>query len=206
VQLVRNGGGIPVGVVSSEAREKLARELGCAAVINRESLGDGGLDGPKGWRRLGEEIRRQAGEDPHIVFERSGRETFGASVYVARRGGTIVTCGSSTGYQHEYDNRHLWMKLKRIVGSHGANYRESWEVNRLITLGMGGARAGPGLPAGRGRRGHPGGAAGPPPRQDVSAVPHARPRSGRRGPGRPRPGRGAPAAAVPGGVRIPAAS
>jgi crotonyl-CoA reductase len=136
VQLVRNGGGIPVGVVSSEAREKLARELGCAAVINRESLGDGGLDGPKGWRRLGEEIRRQVGEDPHIVFEHSGRETFGASVYVARRGGTIVTCGSSTGYQHEYDNRHLWMKLKRIVGSHGANYRESWEANRLITLGM----------------------------------------------------------------------
>jgi crotonyl-CoA reductase len=135
VQLVRNGGGIPVGVVSSPAREKLALDLGCAAVINRQALGDGGLAGPKGWRRLGEEIRRQVGEDPHIVFEHSGRETFGASVYVARRGGTVVTCGSSTGYQHEYDNRHLWMKLKRIVGSHGANYREAWEMNRLITLG-----------------------------------------------------------------------
>jgi D-arabinose 1-dehydrogenase-like Zn-dependent alcohol dehydrogenase len=46
-----------------------------------------------------------------------------------------VTCGSSTGYLHEYDNRHLWMKVKRIVGSHGANYRESWDMNRLITLG-----------------------------------------------------------------------
>lgn len=136
VQLVRNGGGIAVGVVSSPAKEKLARELGCAAVINRENLGDDGLAGPKGWRRLGEEIRRQVGEDPHIVFEHSGRETFGASVYVTRRGGTIVTCGSSTGYQHEYDNRHLWMKVKRIIGSHGANYRESWEINRLITLGM----------------------------------------------------------------------
>ena len=85
---------------------------------------------------LGEEIRRQVGEDPHIVFEHSGRETFGASVYVARRGGTVVTCGSSTGYEHAYDNRHLWMKLKRIIGSHGANYAESWETNRLVTLGM----------------------------------------------------------------------
>jgi crotonyl-CoA reductase len=137
VQLVRNGGGIPVGVVSSPAKARLARELGCEGVVNREDLGDsGGLGDVKGWRRLGEEIRRQVGEDPHIVFEHSGQETFGASVYVARRGGTVVTCGSSSGYRHQYDNRHLWMKLKKIIGSHGANYHESWEVNRLFTLGM----------------------------------------------------------------------
>jgi crotonyl-CoA reductase len=137
VQLVRNGGGIAVGVVGSVAKEQLARDLGCAGVINRESLAaDGGLTGVKGWRRLGEEIRRQVGEDPHIVFEHSGQDTFGASVYVARRGGTVVTCGSSSGYDHHYDNRHLWMKVKRIVGSHGANYREAWEMNRLVTMGM----------------------------------------------------------------------
>jgi len=135
VQLVSNGGGIPVGVVSSDTKAELARELGCAAVVNRENL-DHSLTSVKGWRQLGEEIRRQVGEDPHIVFEHSGRETFGASVYVARRGGTVVTCGSSTGYQHEYDNRHLWMKVKRIVGSHGANYQEAWEANRLVQLGM----------------------------------------------------------------------
>jgi crotonyl-CoA reductase len=134
VQLVRNGGGVPVGVVGTDARAELARELGCAAVINRKELGD--LTDIKGWRRLGEEIRRQVGEDPHIVFEHSGRETFGASVYVARRGGAVVTCGSSSGYEHGYDNRHLWMKVKRIVGSHGANYAESWETNRLVKLGM----------------------------------------------------------------------
>jgi crotonyl-CoA reductase len=28
------------------------------------------------------------------------------------------------------------MNLKRIIGSHFANYRESWEANRLITKGM----------------------------------------------------------------------
>jgi crotonyl-CoA reductase len=33
---------------------------------------------------------------------------------------------------HEYDNRYLWMNLKRIIGSHFANYREAWEANRLI--------------------------------------------------------------------------
>ncbi|MFJ8586498.1 crotonyl-CoA carboxylase/reductase, partial [Streptomyces sp. NPDC093595] len=31
--------------------------------------------------------------------------------------------------------RYLWMSLKRIVGSHFANYREAWEANRLIAKG-----------------------------------------------------------------------
>ncbi|GAA1739578.1 crotonyl-CoA carboxylase/reductase [Nonomuraea bangladeshensis] len=135
VQLVRNGGGIPVGVVGSQEKAELLRRMGCPYVVDRSQL-DGGLADEKGWRRLGAEIRRQVGEDPAIVFEHTGRETFGASVYVARRGGAVVTCGSSSGYAHEYDNRHLWMKLKRIIGSHGANYQECHEVNRLISLGM----------------------------------------------------------------------
>ncbi len=69
------------------------------------------------------------------MFEHPGRETFGASVYVARRGGTIVTCASTSGFLHEYDNRYLWMNLKRIIGSHFANYREAWEANRLVQKG-----------------------------------------------------------------------
>ncbi|MEW9553739.1 crotonyl-CoA carboxylase/reductase [Nonomuraea sp. NPDC050783] len=135
VQLVRNGGGIPVGVVGTPEKAELLRRMGCPHVVDRSQL-DGGLGDEKGWRRLGAEVRRLVGEDPAIVFEHTGRETFGASVYVARRGGAVVTCGSSSGYAHEYDNRHLWMKLKRIIGSHGANYQECHEVNRLISLGM----------------------------------------------------------------------
>jgi crotonyl-CoA reductase len=54
---------------------------------------------------------------------------------VTRKGGTITTCASTSGYLHQYDNRYLWMSLKRIVGSHFANYRESWEANRLVSLG-----------------------------------------------------------------------
>jgi crotonyl-CoA reductase len=37
---------------------------------------------------------------------------------------------------HEYDNRYLWMSLKRIIGSHFANYREAWEANDLISRGL----------------------------------------------------------------------
>ncbi|MEV6617696.1 crotonyl-CoA carboxylase/reductase [Streptomyces sp. NPDC051051] len=138
VQLVLNGGGIPVGVVNSEAKAEVLRSLGCEAVINRETLQDGDptlLERPDGWKKMGKEIRALVGEDPHIVFEHVGRETFAASVFLARRGGTVITCGSSTGYEHVYDNRYLWMRLKRIVGSHGANLHEQCEVNRLFALG-----------------------------------------------------------------------
>ncbi len=135
VQLVRNGGGIAIGVVNSERKAELLERLGCDVVLRRDLLGLDGLSGNEKGKAIGAEIRRALGEDPHIAFDYVGRETFGASVYALRRGGTVVTCGSSTGYQHEFDNRYLWMKLKRIIGSHGANWQESWEMTRLIAQG-----------------------------------------------------------------------
>ena len=140
VQLVRNGGGIPVAVVSSQEKVDLLHSLGVEHVIDRSAEGyqfwrDGKQD-PKEWKRFGGKIRELVGEDPDMVFEHPGRQTFGASVFVAKKGGRIITCASTSGYMHEYDNRYLWMNLKRIVSSHFANYKEAWEANRLVDLGM----------------------------------------------------------------------
>jgi crotonyl-CoA reductase len=141
VQYVLNGGGIPVGVVSSPDKAKILHDMGCEAVIDRKSANykffdDNGDHDEKEWRRLGSDIRDLVGEDPDIVFEHPGRSTFGASMYVAKRGGTVVTCAATSGFMMEFDNRHFWMRLKRLVGSHFANYREAWEANRLIAKGM----------------------------------------------------------------------
>jgi crotonyl-CoA reductase len=141
VQYVLNGGGIPVGVVSSPDKVDLLHELGCEAVIDRKAAGyqfwkDENTQDEGEWRRLGKDIRSLVGEDPHIVFEHPGRQTMGASVFVCARGGTIVTCAATSGYMIEYDNRHLWMKLKSIKSSHFANYREAWDANRLLSKGM----------------------------------------------------------------------
>ncbi|MGH9303884.1 MAG: crotonyl-CoA carboxylase/reductase [Acidimicrobiales bacterium] len=140
VQYVLNGGGIPVGVVSSASKVKLLQGLGCEAAIDRSEQGyrfwaDEHTQDESEWRRLGKDIRALVGEDPDIVFEHPGRQTMGASVFVAKRGGTIVTCAATSGYMIEYDNRHLWMKLKSIKSSHFANYREAYEANRLVRLG-----------------------------------------------------------------------
>jgi crotonyl-CoA reductase len=127
-----------VCVVSSEEKADICRRMGAELIIDRAAEGyrfwsDEHTQNPKEWQRLGKKIRQlTGGDDADIVFEHPGRETFGASVYVARRGGTIVTCASTSGFMHEYDNRYLWMNLKRIIGSHFANYREAWEANRLI--------------------------------------------------------------------------
>jgi crotonyl-CoA reductase len=139
-QYVLNGGGIPVGVVSSEDKVELLHDLGVEHVIDRRAAGykfwaDERTQDESEWRRLGKDIRSLIGEDPTIVFEHPGRQTMGASVFVCARGGTIVTCAATSGYMIEYDNRHLWMKLKSIKSSHFANYREAWDANKLICQG-----------------------------------------------------------------------
>jgi crotonyl-CoA reductase len=140
-QMALNGGATPVCVVSNEEKAEICRRMGAELIINRREEDyrfwkDETTQDPKEWRRFGKRIRElTGGEDVDIVFEHPGRETFGASVYAARKGGTIVTCASTTGFVHEYDNRYLWMNLKRIIGSHFANYREAWEANRLIVKG-----------------------------------------------------------------------
>src|SRR6202000_2923583 len=141
-QFALNGGAIPVCVVSSPRKAEICRRMGAELIIDRAAEGyrfwsDENTQDPKEWKRCGARIRElPGGDDPDIFFEPPGRETFGASVYVARRGGTIVTCASTSGFLHQYDNRYLWMNPKRIVGSHFATYREASEANRLISRGL----------------------------------------------------------------------
>jgi crotonyl-CoA reductase len=141
VQYVLNGGGTPVGVVSSPDKVDLLHEMGCEHVIDRAAAGykfwkDPNTQDESEWRRLGADVRKMTGEDPDIVFEHPGRSTMGASVFLAKRGGTIVTCAATSGYMIEYDNRHLWMKLKTIKSSHFANYAEAFAANRLVCRGQ----------------------------------------------------------------------
>ncbi len=140
VQYVLNGGGTPIGVVSSPERAAILRDMGCEAVIDRAAEGyqfwsDEHTQDESEWRRFGKKIRELTGEDPDIVFEHPGRSTMGASIFAVKRGGTVVTCAATSGYMVEFDNRHFWMKLKRLLSSHFANYAESWAANKLIDQG-----------------------------------------------------------------------
>ena len=144
IQMVRNGGGVPIGIVSSEKKAAVVRKLGCERVIVLERepgkdlfLDESGRTKGRQVLRLKALIRRLTdGEDCDIVFEHTGRSTFAASVAVAKAGGKVVTCGSTSGYNHVFDNRYFWQTVKKIIGSHGANYYEAAQAVRLICKGM----------------------------------------------------------------------
>ena len=139
-QYVLNGGGTPVCVVSTPQKAELLHELGVEHVIDRKAENykfwkDENHQDEAEWRRFGKRIRELAGDDPDIVFEHPGRQTMGASIFACKRGGTVVTCAATAGYMIEFDNRHFWMKLKRLVASHFANYAEAWQANKMIDSG-----------------------------------------------------------------------
>ena len=160
--------GSPSASSTRRRRQRLLEELGCDLVIRRDEMG---LDGARSRARSAGKRDRRGGPRPSSARTRtsssstSARATFWASVFMVRRGGTVVTCGSSTGYEHSFDNRYLWMHVKRIIGSHAREPAGGAGVQPAVRAGHAPAGAVQGLRAGRGRRGRPAAADQPPHRQ-----------------------------------------
>ena len=149
IQLVRQAGGIPVAVVSSVERGEYCVRLGAKGYVNRNDFDHWGrlpdtaddrgmaqwLAGARAfgrafWDVLGE---RRA---PRIVLEHSGAATIPTSMYLCDSAGMVVICGGTTGYNGDVDLRFLWMRQKRLQGSHVASAREAREVTTLIGQGL----------------------------------------------------------------------
>lgn len=144
VQLVAVTGANAIGIVSDQSKADYVMSLGAKAVINRKDFGCWGRlpdvheiaynDYMKEVRRFGRAIWEITGKgnDVDIVFEHPGEMTFPVSCYVAKRGGMVVFCGGTSGYSLTMDARFIWMRQKRIQGSHFANPFQVWEANRLV--------------------------------------------------------------------------
>jgi crotonyl-CoA carboxylase/reductase len=142
VQLCKLVGANAVGVVSSEDKKQMVLDLGAVAAINRNDykfLRTGDETAEEEAARLKESYRFRkelrgifAGKEPNIVFEHVGKATFPTSVLVCSRFGKIVIVGATSGFQLDFDVRHLWMRQKRIIGSHFANAYEATRANQLI--------------------------------------------------------------------------
>jgi crotonyl-CoA carboxylase/reductase len=145
VQLARLLGALPIAVVSSSDKAEMVRSLGAEWIINRKEFDFAYRKNETPERtqkrleetkRFGKEIRRlTGGKDPDVVFEHVGQETFPTSVFVAKRFGKIVICGATSGYDLEFDVRHLWMRQKSILGSHFANAYQAERANELVLEG-----------------------------------------------------------------------
>jgi crotonyl-CoA carboxylase/reductase len=144
-QLCAMTGAQSVGVVNSDEKGELVKQLGAVDFINRNEFAGmmrKGGETPeeekarfKESRRFSKHVKDILGEPPDIVFEHVGMATFPTSVLTVRPFGKVVICAGTTGYNLDFDVRYLWMRQKQIIGSHFANAWECTKANQLIEQG-----------------------------------------------------------------------
>ena len=147
IQLVARAGGRPVAVVSSEEKGRYCEGLGAVGFVNRTGFSHWGVppawDAPdwKAWldgaKAFGKAIWDAVGEkvSPRIVFEHPGQDTIPTSNFVCDRGGMIVICAGTSGYDTMIDVRYLWYLQKRYQGSHLFNDEQAAAFNDLVREG-----------------------------------------------------------------------
>jgi crotonyl-CoA carboxylase/reductase len=141
-QLVKITGAESVGVVSSDQKGDLVKQLGAKEFINRNEFAGmmrkGGETPEQEKERFGvsrafaKRVKEILGDAPDIVFEHVGQATFPTSVFVVKTFGKVVICGATSGFNLDFDVRYLWMRQKQIIGSHFANAWEATKANELI--------------------------------------------------------------------------
>jgi crotonyl-CoA carboxylase/reductase len=148
IQLTKALGGIPVAVVSSDAKGEYVKQLGAKGYLNRKDFNHWGrmpdwtddaayAEWAAGCRAVGKAIWEVLGErrSPNIVFEHPGQDTVPTSIFLVETGGMVVICAGTSGYNADVDLRYLWMRQKRLQGSHFANDKQSYAFNQLVVDG-----------------------------------------------------------------------
>ncbi len=69
------------------------------------------------------------------MFEHPGQDTIPTSIFVCERGGMVVICAGTTGYDTMVDVRYLWYLQKRYQGSHLFNDEQAAAFNDLVREG-----------------------------------------------------------------------
>ena len=144
IQLVNTAGANAIAVISDETKRDFVTQLGAKGVINRKEFDCWGqmptVNTPeyKAWfaeaRRFGKAIWDITGKGNNVdmVFEHPGEATFPVSTFVVKKGGMVVICAGTTGYNLTLDARYLWMHQKRVQGSHFAHLKQAAAANRLM--------------------------------------------------------------------------
>lgn len=106
IQIAKLRGARVIATAGSEGKLVKARELGADETINytRE-------DWPKEVRRL------TNGRGVDVVFEHTGAATWPGSIVSLKKGGRLVTCGATSGFDARTDLRHVFYRHLTILGS-----------------------------------------------------------------------------------------
>ena len=144
IQLINTAGANAIGVISDEDKRDFVMDLGAKGVINRKDFTCWGqmptvnTDEYAEWfkeaRRFGKAIWDITGKGVSVdmVFEHPGEATFPVSTFVVKRGGMVVICAGTSGYNCTFDVRHMWSHQKRLQGSHFAHLKQAAAANKLM--------------------------------------------------------------------------
>src|SRR5437899_7060000 len=110
IQIARQLGGRVITTASNEAKAALAKHLGAEFVIDTND--------PK-WPGEVRKITQRHGVD--VILEHIGGEVLVKCFECLARGGTIVTCGATTGREVKLNIWPLFVKQQRLIGSYGRN-------------------------------------------------------------------------------------
>ncbi|HJM89332.1 MAG TPA: crotonyl-CoA carboxylase/reductase [Dehalococcoidia bacterium] len=148
IQIVREAGGIPIAVVSDESKFEFCLQMGAQGVINRKEFDHWGrlpdiddaeaigewMQGAGAFRNKFSEVLGRRGA-PKIIFEHPGEATIPTSTFLVDNAGMVVVCAGTSGYNADVDLRFLWMRQKRLQGSHFANTEQCREFNDMVAAG-----------------------------------------------------------------------
>ena len=145
IQVIAASGGNAIAVISDEDKREFVLSLGAKGAVNRSRFDCWGqlpdIDDAEGYTAYMKKVREFGkaiwgitgkGNDVDIVFEHPGEATFPVSAFVVKRGGMVVICAGTTGYNLTLDARFLWMRQKRMQGSHFANLKQASAANQMV--------------------------------------------------------------------------
>jgi crotonyl-CoA carboxylase/reductase len=144
IQLINTAGANAIGVISDESKREFVMSLGAKGVINRNDFNCWGqlptVNTPeyntwlKEARKFGKAIWEITGKGKNVdmVFEHPGEATFPVSSLVCKKGGMVVICAGTTGFNCTFDVRYMWMHQKRLQGSHFAHLKQATAANQLM--------------------------------------------------------------------------
>jgi alcohol dehydrogenase len=114
-----------ITTVGDDAKVEKAKALGADHVINyRTDRFEGAV----------RKLTAKKGVD--VVFEHVGAETFNGSLLTLKRGGRLVTCGSTSGPSTTINLMQLFQQQYRIIGSFGASIRNVRESLAKMAQGL----------------------------------------------------------------------
>lgn len=125
IQLAKAVGATVITTVSTDEKAAKALALGADHAINYK---DDRFEGAV------RKLTNKEGVD--IVFEHVGPDTFARSMFCLKRGGVLVTCGSTTGVSSEINLFQLYQRQLRLIGSFGCNLRNLATVLDKMAAGI----------------------------------------------------------------------